>query len=58
MFGTKKCKQCKKKVDKKDLILREYCSEECRETWQNANLRPFQKAIVNKTREWGEKPKK
>ncbi|MBW3114195.1 hypothetical protein KYJ26_20215 [Bacillus sp. MCCB 382] len=58
MFGTKKCKQCKKKVDKSEIVAREYCSEECKETWQDANLRPWQKALNNGVDKWAGKPKK
>jgi hypothetical protein len=57
MFG-RKCKQCKTKLVKGEIIAKEYCSEECRDNWREQNLRPWQKKLNEGVEKWAEKPKK
>lgn len=55
---SKKCKQCKKVIPKGEVVAAEYCSDECKETWRSANLRPWQKALNDGVEKWAGKPKK
>jgi hypothetical protein len=57
MFGQKKCKQCKTKLVKGQIVAAEYCSEECRDTWRDQNLRPWQKKVNEGVEKWAAKPK-
>jgi hypothetical protein len=55
---SKKCKQCKKVIAKGEVVSAEYCSEECRDQWREANLRPWQKKLNEGVEKWAAKPKK
>ncbi|MGD7021943.1 hypothetical protein ACQCVK_05085 [Rossellomorea vietnamensis] len=58
MFGKKKCKHCKRVVAKSDLVMKEYCSDECKDQWREENLRPWQKKLNEGVEKWAADTKK
>lgn len=55
LLFKKKCKQCKKVMNKNEIIMKEYCSHECKDQWREANLKPWQKKLNETAEKWGQK---
>lgn len=54
MFKNK-CKQCKAVLPKG---AKEFCNEEHKQEWRTANLRPWQKGLINGIEKHCQKPTK
>jgi hypothetical protein len=53
---SKRCKLCEEMIPRDQGIALHFCSEECKDTWRELYLKPWQKKFHESVEKWAAKP--